>query len=101
MDLTRDDLVEFHSALAVTDGQRVEKADIVTRCRFRRLSDGDEQPVTGLPESARINYLRWSPDGQRIAFMVESKGSLSLWSAELSKLYTETENPEGDEKDSK
>ncbi|PNM92790.1 septum formation inhibitor Maf, partial [Achromobacter xylosoxidans] len=32
-------IVEFHSALAVTDGLRVEKADIVTRCRFRRLSD--------------------------------------------------------------
>ena len=31
--------VEFHSALAVTDGQRVEKADIVTQCRFRPLSD--------------------------------------------------------------
>ena len=31
--------VEFHSALAVTDGQRIEKADIVTQCRFRPLSD--------------------------------------------------------------
>ena len=31
--------VAFHSALAVTDGQRVEKADIVTLCRFRQLSD--------------------------------------------------------------
>lgn len=31
--------VEFHSALAVTDGQRVEKADIVTQCRFRALPD--------------------------------------------------------------
>jgi len=31
--------VEFHSALAVTDGERVEKADIVTQCRFRSLSD--------------------------------------------------------------
>jgi len=31
--------VEFHSALAVTDGQRVEKADVVTLCRFRPLSD--------------------------------------------------------------
>ncbi len=30
--------VEFHSALAVTDGQRVEKANVVTRCRFRTLS---------------------------------------------------------------
>ncbi|WBX89632.1 Maf-like protein [Achromobacter mucicolens] len=32
-------MVEFHSALAVTDGHRVEKADIITRCRFRQLSD--------------------------------------------------------------
>ncbi|CAB3676066.1 Maf-like protein [Achromobacter pestifer] len=32
-------IVEFHSALAVTDGLRVEKADIITRCRFRELSD--------------------------------------------------------------
>lgn len=31
--------VEFHSALAITDGQRVEKADVVTQCRFRALSD--------------------------------------------------------------
>lgn len=31
--------VEFHSALAVTDGQRVEKTDVVTLCRFRPLSD--------------------------------------------------------------
>jgi septum formation protein len=30
--------VEFHSALAVTDGLRVVHADIVTRCRFRTLS---------------------------------------------------------------
>ncbi|HEY0296025.1 MAG TPA: Maf-like protein [Bordetella sp.] len=30
--------VQFHSALAVTDGTRVERADIVTYCRFRPLS---------------------------------------------------------------
>ena len=29
--------VEFHSALAVTDGARVESADVVTVCRFRAL----------------------------------------------------------------
>lgn len=32
-------MVEFHSALAVTDGHRVEKADVITRCRFRQLSE--------------------------------------------------------------
>lgn len=31
--------VAFHSALAVTDGQRTAQADIVTLCRFRTLSD--------------------------------------------------------------
>ncbi|ANN71295.1 Maf family nucleotide pyrophosphatase [Bordetella bronchialis] len=31
--------VEFHSALAVTDGQRTVQADIVTHCRFRSLGD--------------------------------------------------------------
>jgi septum formation protein len=30
--------VQFHSALAVTDGVRAERADIVTYCRFRLLT---------------------------------------------------------------
>lgn len=30
--------VEFHSALAVTDGARATRRDVVTYCRFRRLS---------------------------------------------------------------
>ncbi|QDJ51504.1 Maf-like protein [Bordetella hinzii] len=32
-------MVEFHSALAVTDGQRTEQTDIVTYCKFRKLTD--------------------------------------------------------------
>lgn len=31
--------VAFHSALAVTDGQRTTQADVVTHCRFRALPD--------------------------------------------------------------
>ncbi|MDQ2139691.1 Maf family nucleotide pyrophosphatase [Alcaligenaceae bacterium A4P071] len=31
--------VDFHSALAVTDGEQIEHADIVTQCRFRKLSE--------------------------------------------------------------
>lgn len=30
--------VEFHSAMAVTDGTRTERIDVVTRCRFRSLT---------------------------------------------------------------
>jgi septum formation protein len=33
--------VEFHSGLCVTDGSRHAVGDIVTRCRFRDLSDGE------------------------------------------------------------
>lgn len=29
--------VEFHSAMALTDGNRLETVDVVTRCRMRRL----------------------------------------------------------------
>jgi len=31
--------VAFHSALAVTDGRRTERQDVVTLCRFRELDD--------------------------------------------------------------
>jgi septum formation protein len=31
--------IEFHSAMALTDGTRLEKIDVITRCRMRRLSD--------------------------------------------------------------
>ncbi|WP_111118723.1 Maf-like protein, partial [Bordetella holmesii] len=34
-------MVEFHSALAVTDGQRTEQTDVITYCKFRPLSDAD------------------------------------------------------------
>ncbi|HLU03818.1 MAG TPA: Maf family nucleotide pyrophosphatase [Advenella sp.] len=33
--------VTFHSALAVTNGARSEVADVVTRCVFRALTDGE------------------------------------------------------------
>src|SRR5690606_13698379 len=39
--------VEFHSALCLTDGTRDQTADVVTRCRFRALSDDEI-----------INYLK-------------------------------------------
>jgi len=32
-------MVAFHSALAVTDGVRVQSRDVITTCRFRKLSD--------------------------------------------------------------
>lgn len=51
---------------------------------FRRLEDGLERPVTGLPGDARISHAGWSPDGGRIAFMVTRPERLELWVASLS-----------------
>src|SRR5690606_9094008 len=43
LELLSGQTVEFHSALCVSDGQRHEVADVVTRCNFRHLS---EQEIT-------------------------------------------------------
>ena len=50
---------------------------------FRKLSDGKETRVTGLPDEARITGVSWAPDGKRIAFVVNADDKLSLWYAEL------------------
>lgn len=51
---------------------------------FQRLADDLEIPVTGLPEGARLTSVQWSPDGKRVAFVVQTGDDLSLWAAELS-----------------
>jgi dipeptidyl aminopeptidase/acylaminoacyl peptidase len=46
---------------------------------FQRLRDGRQIPVTGLPDGARLSGPRWSPDGRRVAFVVNTGQSLALW----------------------
>jgi dipeptidyl aminopeptidase/acylaminoacyl peptidase len=36
-----------------------------------------------LPEAAQINYLRWSPDGEKLAFTLTQPTGLELWVMEL------------------
>jgi len=62
---------------------------------FRRLSDGNERPVEGIPESARITGVSWSYDAERIAFVVTYQDRLSLWSAELKDGKAREITPEG------
>lgn len=46
---------------------------------FQRLRDGRQTPVTGLPDAARLSGARWSPDGRRVAFVVNTGQDLELW----------------------
>ncbi len=51
---------------------------------FRRLEDGVERPVTGLPATPRISQADWSPDSRAIAFILTYPDRLELWTARLS-----------------
>lgn len=62
---------------------------------FRRLEDGKEVRVTGLPADPRITGVSWSPDGKRIAFVLTVDDRLSLWSAELKNGKAKRVTPEG------
>ena len=48
---------------------------------FQQIKDGKEVRVSGLPAEARITGVSWSPDGERIAFVVTVDDRLSLWTA--------------------
>ena len=54
-----------------------------TQLMIKRISDGSDQPVTGLAPEARIGSPRWSPDGQRIAFTLTRADGIELWLADL------------------
>ncbi len=50
--------------------------------RVRQLPDGPWQSVE-LPDNPALSYLRWSPDGQAIAFTQARETGLELWVLEL------------------
>ncbi|MDA0657625.1 MAG: prolyl oligopeptidase family serine peptidase [Planctomycetota bacterium] len=54
-----------------------------TRIWFRNLSDLTELQIQGIPSGSKLAFSRWSPDGQRIAFCVNSGKGFSLWTASV------------------
>lgn len=49
---------------------------------FKNINSLDEIEVDGLPDNARINTIRWSPDSKHIAFTISKEKNIELWVAE-------------------
>lgn len=47
------------------------------------VQSGEARPVEGLPADARITEMRWSPDGQRLAFLHTARDGIELWVLDL------------------
>lgn len=54
-----------------------------TNIHVRNIKSGTEHQITGLPESARISNLSFSPDEQHIAFTHSTDSGVELWIADL------------------
>ncbi len=50
---------------------------------FKKISDGSEHDVSGLPEDPKITNVDWSPDGKWIAFTISHSDRLELWAADV------------------
>ncbi|MBN2432576.1 MAG: prolyl oligopeptidase family serine peptidase [Acidobacteria bacterium] len=50
---------------------------------LKSIRTGDEKPVTGLPDDARIQHVDWSPDARHLAFSVLQNDELTLWLAAM------------------
>lgn len=48
------------------------------------IESGTQTRVDGLPAHSRISSLRWSPDGNRVAFLHTAVNGIELWSFDVS-----------------
>jgi len=49
----------------------------------RRMGDEAETAVSGLPADARIENIRWSPDGAKVSFTNTTANGIELWVLEV------------------
>ena len=64
-----------------TNGQAEVRVQWLNALSFEDLATGATIPVR-LPAGARFTSPGWSPDGQRLAFVVQEPAGLALWVAE-------------------
>jgi len=46
---------------------------------IRKISDGSDTRVTGLPDKPIINTVQWSPDSKHVAFLLTIGDRMELW----------------------
>lgn len=56
-----------------------------TRLVLKSIDAPTERVISGLPKDARITNVRWSPDGQYLAFTLTRASRIELWLAEVAK----------------
>ncbi len=50
---------------------------------FKKVSDGSEKIIKGLPENPHIDNISWSPNGKYIAFTLTIDMGIELWFADV------------------
>jgi len=61
------------------------RSSYYTALKLLNIKDGNEVPIKGLPENARIRNVAWSPDGKHIAFVITRENGQDLWVADVHK----------------
>jgi dipeptidyl aminopeptidase/acylaminoacyl peptidase len=56
-----------------------------TALKLLRIKDGKEFEIKGLPKDRKIRYVRWSPDGSHIAFIITKENGQDLWVVDVKK----------------
>ncbi|NVO32894.1 S9 family peptidase [Hymenobacter lapidiphilus] len=59
------------------------RAQYLTGLKLKKLPNGTETAVTGLPAEAQLSYLQWSPDETKIAFTNTTDSGIELYMAEV------------------
>lgn len=75
--------LRVNPANSTTEG---EVSGLYQNLIVKDLSDGKEQKLDGLPSTYRIGNIRWSPNGNQIAFSNVKADGVELWVADLETL---------------